>query len=260
MAKIGSAATQEFAFVANPRRELAARALRKTYSVLAASVMFAALMWVTPMVARAAEDFSAAERALFIDNQLGTLRPPKTLHFTFSKRGTLEEGFDDTVDVLLKAKADGSCCAASARFLTGARAMRQPDVEGAQGNPAILYFLERDINEMQRLTGGKANYFRQRIRMAVYQGASIRTVTLQYRGHPVAVRQIDISPYLEDPNRPRFEKLASKRYSFMLSAGVPGGLYGIRTRIDGASAAAPALMAEEMMLDGTQPAPDRRLP
>ena len=260
MAKIGQAAARELAFVANPRRELAAQALQKTRSVLVAAVMFAGLMGVAPMVAKAAEDFSAAERALFIDNQLGTLRPPKTLHFTFSKRGTLEEGFDDTVDVLLKAKADGSCCAASARFLTGARAMRQPDVEGAQGNPAILYFLERDINEMQRLTGGKANYFRQRIRMAVYQGASIRTVTLQYRGRPVAVRQIDISPYLEDPNRPRFEKLASKRYSFMLSAGVPGGLYGIRTRIDGASAAAPALMAEEMMLDGTQPAPNRRLP
>lgn len=259
MTKIGQA-TQERACVAKPRRELPAQVLHKTHSVLAASVMFAALMWAAPLVARAADDFSPAERALFIDNQLGTLRPPKTLHFTFIKRGTLEAGFDDTVDVLLKAKADGSCCAASARFLTGARAVRQPDVEGVQGNPAILYFLERDINEMQRLTGGKANYFRQRIRMAVYQGASIRTVTLPYRGHPVAVRQIDIAPYLEDPNRPRFDKLATKRYSFMLSAGVPGGLYGIRTRIDGASATAPPLMAEEMMLDGTQPAPDRRLP
>lgn len=260
MTKIGEAAAQDSGCVASPRREVAAQALHKTLSILAASVVFAGLMWVVPVAAQAADDFSAAERALFIDNQLGTLRPPKTLHFTFSKRGTLEEGFDDTVDVLLKAKADGSCCAASARFFTGARAMRQPDVEGAQGNPAILYFLERDINEMQRLTGGKANYFRQRIRMAVYQGASIRTVTLQYRGRPVAVRQIDISPYLEDPNRPRFEKLANKRYSFMLSARVPGGLYGIRTRIDGASADAPPLMAEEMLLDGTQPAPDRRLP
>ena len=62
--------------------------------------------------------------------------------------------------------------------------MRQPDIEGAKGNPAVLYFLERDINEMQRLTQGKANYFRKRIRMAIYQGASIKNVTLPYRGRP----------------------------------------------------------------------------
>jgi hypothetical protein len=161
---------------------------------------------------------------------------------------------------MLTAQADGKCCAASALFFTGARATRQPEVEDAQGNPAILYFLERDIREMQRLTRGKANYFRKRIRMAVYQGASMRNLTLQYRGRAVAVREFSISPYLDDPNRPRFEKLANKQYLFMLSDSVPGGLYGIRTRIDGESADAPPLMVEEMILDGAEPAPPMRQP
>ena len=213
------------------------------------------LLVLSPGVARAANDFSAAEQALFIDNQLGKLRPPLTLHYRWSKTGTLEEAFDDTVDVVLTAQPDGTCCAASTRFLTGARMMRQPDVEGAQGNPAILYFLERDISEMQRLTLGKANYFRKRIRMAVYQGATIRHLTRQYRGRPVAVREIVISPYLDDPNRSRYEKLANKQYLFMLSDAVPGGLYGIRTRIDGESADAPPLMVEEMLIDGAELAP-----
>jgi hypothetical protein len=209
-------------------------------------------------VAGTANDFSAAEQALFLDNHLGKLRPPLTLHYRYRKTGALEAGFDDKVEVKLTAQADGMCCAATARFFTGARALRQPDVEGAQGNPAILYFLERDIREMQRLTQGNANYFRKRIRMAVYQGASIRDLTLQYRGRPVAVREIGISPYLDDPNRSRYEKLASKQYLFMLSDSVPGGLYGIRTRIDGESADAPPLMVEEMMLDGAEAAPPKR--
>lgn len=218
------------------------------------------LILLSPGVTRAANDFSAAEQALFIDNQLGKLRPPLTLHYGYRKTGTLEEAFDDKVDVMLTVQPDGMCCAASARFLTGAREMRQPDVEGAQGNPAILYFLERDIREMQRLTQGKANYFRKRIRMAVYQGASIRNLTLQYRGRPVAVREFSISPYSDDPNRPRYEKLANKQYLFMLSDSVPGGLYGIRTRINGESADAPPLMVEEMILDGAEPAPPKRQP
>ena len=41
----------------------------------------------------------------------------------------------------------------------------------------------------------------------------------------------------------------------MLSDAVPGGLYGIRTRINAESADAPPLMVEEMLLDGADPRP-----
>lgn len=242
------------------RRFFLSNAVNPANCILTAVVLVPGLVLVSPDVTGAANDFSAAEQALFIDNHLGKLRPPLTLHYGYRKTGTLEAAFDDKVDVMLTRQPDGVCCAASARFLTGTRAMRQPDVEGAQGNPAILYFLERDIREMERLTQGKANYFRKRIRMAVYQGASIRNVTVQYRGHPVTVREISISPYLDDPNRPRYEKLANKQYLFMLSDSVPGGLYGIRTRIGGDSADAPPLMVEEMILEGAEPVSPQHQP
>ena len=232
----------------------------KKPAALAYGAALLALATVCPGEANAANDFSAAEQALFIDDHLTKLRPPLTLHYAFRKTGTLEEAFDDKVDVVLTAQGDGRCCAASARFLTGTRQVAQPEVESAQGNPAILYFLERDIREMERLTGGKANYFRKRIRMAVYQAASIRALTLPYRGRPVAVREISVAPYLDDPNRSRYEKLANKHYVFMLAEAVPGGLYGIRTRIGGESADAPALMTEEMLVDGAQAAPPKRSP
>jgi hypothetical protein len=218
------------------------------------------LSMLSPGLTRAANDFSAAERALFLDNHMAKLKPPLTLHFSYRKFGSLEAAFDDTVDVVLAAKANGSCCAATARFLSGERQMRQPEVDNAEGNPAILYFLERDIREMQRLTGGKANYFRKRIRMAVYEGASMRKLTLPYRGRPVAVQEISISPYRDDPNRVRYETLANKEYVFMLSDAVPGGLYAIRSRINDKSAAAQPLIVEEMLVDGAELAPSKRQP
>ncbi len=215
------------------------------------------LLW--PGLALAADDFSAAEQAIFIDNHFAKLKPPLTLHYDFRKTGSLEERFEDKVEVMLKAQADGSCCAASAKFLTGAREQRQPEVDGAEGNPAILYFLERDIREMQRLTKGQPNYFRKRIRMSVYQGASIRNITLPYQGRAVEVQEISIAPYLDDPNRSRFEKLANKKYVFMMAKAVPGGLYGIRTRIDAATGE-PPLIVEEMLIDGAGPASPQRQP
>jgi len=203
-----------------------------------------------PGPAVAATDFSPAEQALFLGTPLATLRPPQTLDYTFRKSGTLEAAFDDTVKLDLKAQPDGRCCAVSTRFFSGERTLKQPEVDNAQGNPAVMYFLERDIREMQRLTGGQPNYFRKRIRMAVYQGATQRELKLPYRGAPVAVREFSIAPYLDDPNRARFEKLAGKRYTFYVSDAVPGGLYAVRTRIDGADPQAAPVMLEEMLLEG----------
>jgi hypothetical protein len=225
-----------------------------------AGALVLGLSLLSPGLGLAGNDFSPAEQALFLDNHMAKLKPPLTLHYGYRKSGSLEAAFGDTVDVVLSAQANGSCCATSARFLSGERQMRQPEVDSAEGNPAILYFLERDIREMQRLTGGKANYFRKRIRMAVYEGASIRKLTLPYRGHPVAVREISISPYRDDPNRSRYEKLANKEYVFMLSDEVPGGLYAIRTRIIDKSADAPPLIVEEMLADGAESGPAKRQP
>jgi hypothetical protein len=224
-----------------------------------AMIALTILLTIAPTIAAAeANDISPAERAIFMDNQLANIKPPTTLNYGFRKSGSLEEAFEDQVHVKLAAQPDGSCCAAKVQFFTGPRQVSQPEVPGAQGNPAILYFLERDIREMERLTKGKANYFRKRIRMAVFNGATIREISLPYRGKSVAVREISIAPYADDPNRARFDTLANKRYVFLLASAVPGGLYGIRSRIDAAGAAAPPLIAEEMMLDGAQPAPPNR--
>jgi hypothetical protein len=228
-------------------------------AVLCASVLAALLAAVAPPV-RAATDFSEAERALFVTNQFAGLKPPTTLRYHYRKSGSLEEGFEDAVSVALRAQPDGGCCAASASFLTGARRLSLPDVESAQGNPVILYFLERDIREMQRLTKGQHAYFRKRIRMAVYQGASLRDVKVPFRGRSVAAREITLAPYLDDPLRVRFEKLANKQYVFTLSDAVPGGVYAIRTRIAGAGADAAPLIVEEMRAEGAPDAPAARQP
>jgi hypothetical protein len=199
-----------------------------------------------------AKDYSPAERALFMTDQLTKLHPPLTLHYAFRRSGSLEPAFEDKASIALKAQSGGRCCDATGNFLSGEHKVELPPVEGATGNPVTLYFLERDVREMQRLTKGQSSYFRKRIRMAIFQGAQQRAVTLRYRGKAVAGLEFTISPFLDDPNRARFEQLAVKQYVFTLSEAVPGGVYAIRTRIaDGSKGAdAPPLLAEELLIDG----------
>ena len=209
--------------------------------------------------ALAADDFSPAERALFMSNQFASLTPPVTLRYKYHKSGSLEPGFEDQVAVNLSAQANGKCCTANTDFLAGARRLALPEVEAADGNPVVLYFLERDIREMSRLTKGQPNYFRKRIRMAVFGDAKLRELSLPYRGANVAARRITITPYLDDPLRSRFEKLATKQYDFTLSDAVPGGVYAIRTLVSGESASAGPVLVEEMVLEGASPQPPYRM-
>jgi hypothetical protein len=220
-------------------------------AALAAGLSLAAALVAGP-AAHAADDLSAAEKALFMTHQLGNVKPPATLRYSFRKSGSLEEGFVDKVALALTAQAGGACCKATGQFLSGTRQFTLPEVEGAQGNPVILYFLEYDIREMKRLTKGSQNYFRKRIRMSVFEGATLKPVSLRYRGREVAGQEIAITPYVDDPNRFRYDKLAGKEYRFMLSSAVPGGVYGIRTQIGSGKA---SLITEEMLIEGAEPAP-----
>lgn len=208
-----------------------------------------------PGTAWAQQNFSEAERALFMSPHLNGLRPPMELKYRFDKSGTLEDAFSDAVTLHLTARADGSCCAATADFLTGARRLDMPDMAVAEGNPVLLYFLERDIREMSRRTKGQPNYFRKRIRMAIFQGASVREVAASHLGKPVTARQFVVAPYLEDPLRVRFEALANKRYALTLSDAVPGAIVALRSQIDAPAAGAAPLVVEQLLLEGATAPP-----
>jgi hypothetical protein len=173
------------------------------------------------------QPISPAETLLFMTHHLEQVQVPSRLHYSFRKTGTMEAGFSDTVDIDISAEPDGARKGV-ARFLSGTRQINYPEMEHAEGNPVLLYYLEREIREMARMTGGKANYFRKRIRVALADTAEVKPVTIRLGGRTLAAKQITISPYLDDPNKSRFERLVAKQYIFTLSDQVPGYIYQVR--------------------------------
>ena len=119
---------------------------------------FIAIGLATP-AAGAQDTVSAAEKLLFQTDHLKNVAPPATLSYAFRKAGSEETGFDDTVE--LRVRALNGAKQVSVTFLSAERRTACPEVTRAEGNPVLLCFLERDIREMQRLTGGKSGYFRR---------------------------------------------------------------------------------------------------
>jgi len=214
-----------------PNHVLMARAL-------ALAVPFAALMPYEAGAQTGSVPVSQAETLLFETDHLAHVQTPAVLVYDFRKVSNVEPGFSDKVSLDLDSNQGKT--SATLHFLSGAHKHDIPAVESAHGNPVLLGFLERDIAEMKRLTGGSSAYFRKRIRMALAQGAEVSKQTITYQGKPLQAQAIRIQPYLDDPMYARFEPYVHKTYVFIVSEQVPGGVYQLRSSLtnQGGSAAA----------------------
>jgi hypothetical protein len=196
------------------------------------AIVPAGVLWAT-RAAWAADPstYSEAERLLFVEDHLKTLTKATQLDYEYRRRGSLEDEFTDPVRVLVAARNPAGGRDVKVNFLSGNRKMELPDVKDAEGNPLILYFLEREVREMNRLTGGSINYYRKRIRLAFAEGAQVKPVTLTLAGKTVQAREIHIAPYRDDPARSRYEKFAEKTFVLTLSDQVPGGIVEMRSQL-----------------------------
>lgn len=204
-------------------------------------------------LAETEQAISQAEKMLFMTDHLKNVDEPAVIQYTYKHDGQLEPGFEDQVKVELKKGSNGKT--AKVHFLTGERkGLELLPVDSALGNPVLLGFLERDLVEMKRLTGGATAYFRKRIRLALVDKAEVKPTTFTFDGKELKGHEISVRPYIDDPMKQRMEKYVNKNYLFVLSDQVPGGIYQLRTtipaagKIDGAKGNASSMsMIEDTM-------------
>jgi hypothetical protein len=192
-----------------------------------------------------AQEYSAAQVALFDTPHLANIDKPTTLHYVFRHQGTLEQAFDDVVDMTITAITPEGRKNVTFNFLSDKHHQDFPPMEGFRGNPIIMMFLEHDVTALSQQTGGSSLYFRNRIRDAFVDRATTEPTTVNFNGRDVAATRITLQPFLQDPLRDRFEKFAEKTYEFLLAPEVPGGVYSLRAMTPGA---APDKPLEENLL------------
>jgi hypothetical protein len=211
------------------------------------TILIACIGAASAAQAAESQDISPAETLLFQTDHLARVKAPATLAYTYHKAGSAEPGFDDKVEVDVAKGGAAAAPMVSMRFLSGSNKRETPAIENPRGNPVLLGFLERDIAEMKRLTGGSANYFRKRIRLALAEQAQVRPASFRFQGKQWEGREITVQPYLNDPLQERFPKYLKKSYTFMLSEQLPGGVYQIRSSVPGAGAQPDQPLLEETL-------------
>jgi hypothetical protein len=117
-----------------------------------------------------------------------------------------------------------------------------------------MYFLDRDIGEMSRLTGGTATYFRNRIRHAFVDKAEVKPVEVERDGRKESATEIVLTPFRNEAHLAGSPGLQAKRYRFLLSDKVPGTIYEIGAEVPAEAGQAP-LLTETMTFAGERPCP-----
>ncbi len=173
---------------------------------------------------------TVAQEAVFGRQHLENVAAPTTLEYTFERSGVLLPDLVDRAELaVLKIGPDGRK-QVELRLYTGANARRVSPPQGYRNNPMIVLFLQRDVEQMSRMTGGSPNYFRNRIRAAFAEPAAVQaeTVTFSHDGRPLEGTKVTVRPFVNDPQIPRYAEFQHKRYEFVLTPEIPGGVYSLR--------------------------------
>jgi len=218
----------------------------------ASAVLATALTGAASNAAAAdASEYSEAERQLFVRPHLAAVTPPSRLHYRYERTGTLEPEVSDHATLTLG--EDAGARTAAVDYLSNERKLELPEVAYVDGNPIILHFLEREVRELKRLTGGSVGFYRNRIRKALAGDARLRDTEVSYNGQTVKATEIRIDPYVDDPARSRFEKFADRYYVMVLSADIPGEVYQLRAESPGPAQgpqAGKTLLGEVLTFEG----------
>lgn len=189
--------------------------------------MIAALAVVAvPLIALADPAKPTAVDALFETKHLSNCDMGQDLAYRFqrtvSRPELLGQPFSDDIHLAVKAvNADGSRNLVMSVF-TGERAREPLPVPDMTGNPLLVLFLDRAVNNYHSLAGGAHPYIKQQLRAALRDKAKVEPVKLDYAGKTVDAFRISVVPFLGDPNAAKMSGYEGSEFTFVVSSAVPG--------------------------------------
>ena len=204
----------------------------------------------------AAPGMSEINNELFDKAHLKNIDQPGVLKYKFSKTSFIDGDRQDTIDVMVKNIRNTGRADTYFEFFTGENKRPYQERLDQRGNSVFVLFLEYDVHEMKRLTGGEWRYFQRYLRWSFAEGADKKQVEVDYNGEKVKAWQYTVQPYVNDPKNDRYKLYSSKYYIFTMSEEIPGEIYQVKTVVpDGKNwkEGDPVLVEEKVTFSGFEP-------
>jgi|TARA_R100000935_G_scaffold16661_4_gene33044 hypothetical protein len=204
----------------------------------------------------AAPGMSEINNELFDKAHLKNIDQPGVLKYKFSKNSFVDGDRTDTIEMMVNNIRNTGRADTYFEFFTGENKRPYEPRLDQRGNSVFVLFLEYDIHEMNRLTGGEWRYFQRLLRWSFAEGADKKQIEVDYKGKKVKAWQYIVQPYIKDPKNDRYKLYSSKYYIFTMSEEIPGEIYQLKTVVpDGKNwkEGDPVLVEEKVTFTGFEP-------
>lgn len=206
-----------------------------------------AVVGVVAVLSGASAALPTASELFFEKPYLSLLAPGTRVAYTYKHVTTDEKlgpSFDEKLQLNVEAAPDDPAKrVADIDIWRGDLHNEAGPFPTASGNPVSLVLLERDVKEIAALSKGSPFYIRNRVRDALAT-ATVEETRFDHDGRNLAGWKMTMTPFASDPNRDKLAEIAGRRYEFVFSDAVPGGLYAINV-------ATPAADGKSNMIETT---------
>ena len=175
-----------------------------------------------------AEDYSDINNALFDSPHMKNIRSPGVLEYAY-KSIINTKVIEDKITITVSNIQKNGRTNESFSFFSGDKKRKYPDRENVIGNAVFMYYLEKDVHDLEKKTGGSWRHFQRRIRWAMAAGAAKKEINIDYNGEKITATQYTIQPFANDKDKKRYGSYVNKYYRFILSKDIPGMIYKIVT-------------------------------
>ncbi|TCR67107.1 hypothetical protein [Bosea sp. BK604] len=179
-----------------------------------------------------------------------------TYHLERSASDTqrLGQPFGDDIKLTIKSVTENGARDIDLRMFTGERARDVNSISGLTGNPLLVIFLDRSVGNMVQLTGGKAPYFKDRLRAGLRDKATSEATKAEFEGRLLDATRITVRPFVDDPNATRMLGYEGAQFEFVVAEAAPGMLLELKSEFTSDLAGAPKL-TERIVLTGSRGQP-----
>ncbi len=201
------------------------------------ALLTSALVILQPASVTAADDppgLNLAQKLVLMNDYLSDVAAGSVLSYDFTSSGKGIEPISDTVKIKVVAVHEDGRRDLEFEFLTGANRVEFHPARAYKGNPVTIHFLERDIREMSQRAEVNGGFLKNRIRSS-FSDPEIQPVTIDFQGRQLPGTSITVTPFVGAPTDKALKTFADKRYSFLFSDQIPGGVYEIHTVVPDAN-------------------------
>lgn len=198
-------------------------------------------------------DLNKAQKLFFYKDHLAGIPKGSRLDYGFKSSTKGADSFTDSIEVKVADVTGEGRRDLEFNFLSGEHHIDFTSAKAYTGNPVIIHFLERDISQMARDTDGSNGFFRNRIRDSFKHPLTARDIRFEFDGKSLHGTEIIVTPFVKNRYAEHFALYVNKRYEFIFSDQIPGGIYRIHTQVPGEDGKS-VLIDEEMIFKKITPA------